>query len=114
MELSRREFFELLQRFESNPEPEEIRRTARVVLRRHVTIITDWEIEGGRLEVVLHDISRGGVCLTHHEGMPKDKEFTLLLPDVSGTPLPMVCVVRHCGVVHQHRFRIGAEFKDVD
>lgn len=111
MELSHDQFVALLQRFESNPEPEDVRRTARVTIRRHVTIVTDARNEAARVEVVLQDISRGGVCLTHHEGMPRDKRFLLLLPDVEGDSVSIPCIVRHCEMVKQHMFRIGAQFE---
>jgi hypothetical protein len=111
MELSHEQFVDLLHRFESNPEPEEVRRTARIVIRRHVTIITDPLGESRKLEVVLQDISRGGVCITHHEGMPRDKKFMLYLPGAAGENISMPCIVRHCVMIKQHLFRIGAQFE---
>jgi c-di-GMP-binding flagellar brake protein YcgR len=113
MELSLDQFVALLQRFESNPEPQDVRRTARIVIRRHVTIVTESNAGGTEMELVLQDISRGGVSLTHHEGMPRDKRFVLLLP-TKGSREPIQCVVRHCEMVKQHLFRIGAQFESPD
>ena len=110
MALSQQELVEILRRFESNPEPQEVRRNVRVAVRRHVTIVTDPEAHTGETEVILQDLSRGGVRLTHHEGMPPGKKFLLLLPGSPGSKM-LPCIVRHCEMVKQHLFRIGAEFE---
>lgn len=113
MALSQQQLFEILRRFESSPEPHEVRRTVRVSVRRHVTILTDPEARAGEKQVVLQDLSRGGVSLTHHDALPREKRFLILLPvEHAGrefTELP--CIVRHCEMVKQHLFRIGAEFE---
>ena len=111
MALSQQQLFDILQRFESNPEPLEARRTARVAIRRHVTILTEPDVRAGEKQVVLQDISRGGVSLTHHDALPREKKFLMLLPahGADGT-IELPCVVRHCEMVKQHLFRIGAEF----
>jgi hypothetical protein len=111
MELPLQQFIELLQRFESSPEPEEIRRTVRVIVRRQVSIIIiDTDGNHRELDLVLQDFSRGGVSLTHHEGMPTDKKFVLVL-SVGGERLSIPCVVRNCQMIKQHMFRIGAQFE---
>ncbi|HEY2585883.1 MAG TPA: PilZ domain-containing protein [Tepidisphaeraceae bacterium] len=110
MALSQQELIEILQRFESTPDSHEVRRSVRVAVRRHVTILTDPEARAGETEVVLQDISRGGVRLTHHEAMPRGRRFLLLLPGAAGS-MGLPCVVRHCEMVKQHLFRIGAEFE---
>jgi hypothetical protein len=109
MELTLDQFIDLLRRFEANPEPREVRRTARISIRRQVTIITD-PIDGTESEMVLQDISRGGVSLTHHEGMPRDKRFVLVLP-TAGQRQEVTCVVRHCEMIKHHLFKIGAQFE---
>jgi len=109
MELSLDQFVELLRRFEACPEAHDVRRTARISIRRRVTIITD-PILGTQSEMILQDISRGGVSLTHHEGMPRDKRFVLLLP-TPGNGEQVACVVRHCQMVKHHLFKIGAQFE---
>jgi hypothetical protein len=109
MELSLDQFVDLLRRFEASPEPQDVRRTARIAIRRQVTIITD-PILGTETEMVLQDISRGGISLTHHEGMPRDKRFVLILP-TPGERQEVTCVVRHCQMIKHHLFRIGAQFE---
>jgi hypothetical protein len=110
MALSQQELVDILQRFESTPEPQEVRRSPRVAVRRHVTILTEPEPGSGEKEVVLQDISRGGVSLTHHEALPRGKKFLLLLPGPAGS-MSLPCIVRHCEMAKQHLFRIGAEFE---
>ena len=114
MELSHQQFADLLQRFESTPEPEEVRRSARIVIRRRATIVLDPDSNPKEVDVVLQDISRGGVCITHHEGMPRDKKFRLILPGSDGRAVAMDCVVRHCTMIKQHLFRIGGQFQNHD
>jgi hypothetical protein len=109
MELSLDQFVDLLRRFEANPEPQDVRRTARIAMRRQVTIITD-PIAGTETEMVLQDISRGGISMTHHEGMPRDKRFVLVLP-MPGERQQVMCVVRHCQMIKHHLFKIGAQFE---
>jgi len=109
MELSLDQFIDLLRRFEANPETQEVRRTARIAIRRRVTIITD-PVDGTQTEMVLQDISRGGVSLTHHEGMPRDKRFVLILP-TEGPRQEVPCIVRHCEMIKHHLFKIGAQFE---
>jgi hypothetical protein len=110
MDLPLNQFVDLLVRFESTPEPEEVRRTVRVMVRRQVSIVLESDGQKRELDLVLHDLSRGGVSLTHHEGMPKEKKFTLLL-SAGGERLSIPCVVRNCQMIRQHMFRIGAEFE---
>lgn len=110
MALSQQELIDLLQRFESTPDPQEVRRNVRVAARRHVTILTDPAGHAGEKDMVLQDLSCGGVSLTHHEAMPRGKRFLLLLPGPGDAPKTLPCVVRHCEMVKQHLFRIGAEF----
>lgn len=111
MELSYQQLLEALQVFESAAGPDEIRRTARISIRRHITIVIDPHADDARQEVVLQDISRGGVRITYHEAFPRDKKFWLLLPIRSGEMLSVPCTVRHCEMVKQHLFRIGAQFE---
>jgi hypothetical protein len=112
MALSQQELADILQRFESTPEPqEEVRRTVRVAIRRHVTIWTEPETRSGEKEMVLQDISRGGVSLTHHEALPRGKKFLLVLPGPAGEPMMLPCIVRYCEMAKQHLFRIGAQFE---
>lgn len=110
MALSQQELLDILQRFESAPDPQEVRRSVRVAVRRHVTILIEPEARSGEREVVLQDISRGGVRLTHHEAMPRGKKFLLLLPGATAS-MGLPCIVRHCEMAKQHLFRIGAEFE---
>ena len=64
-------------------------------------------------EVILQDISRHGVQISHHEGMARDKQFVLVLP-LSLHTLRLTCAVRHCEMIKQHLFQIGAEFQQIE
>lgn len=110
MELSYQQFLDVLRIFESSAGPNEVRRTARLSIRRNVTIITDPQADDARLEVVLQDISRGGVRITYHEAFARDKKFWLLLPTPGGE-FTVPCTVLHCEMIKQHLFRIGAQFE---
>jgi c-di-GMP-binding flagellar brake protein YcgR len=111
VELSHQQLIEVLTAFESTPDPREVRRTARLSIRRHVTIVTEPETGQGKKQVVLQDISRGGVRITYHEAFAQGKRFQLLLPDPAGGEVAIPSVVRHCEMVKQHLFRIGAQFE---
>lgn len=110
MELSHQQLIEILHLFESSREPQEVRQTARLSIRRNVTILTEPQGDAGKKAVVLQDISRGGVRITYHEAFARDKKFQLLLPSRSGGEIAIPCVVRHCEMIKQHLFRIGAQF----
>ena len=110
MALSNQQLMDVLAFFESSPDPHEVRRAARVSVRRPVTIITDPQSDAGTKEVVLQDISRGGVRITHHDALARDARFLLLLPSRGGSSVEVPCTVRHCEMLKQHLFRIGAEF----
>lgn len=111
MELSYQQLLDALQVFESSAGAQEIRRTARLSIRRNVTIVIDPQAEDAKQEVVLQDISRGGVRISYHEAFPQGKKFWLLLPSPSGGSLSVPCTVRHCEMIKQHLFRIGAQFE---
>jgi hypothetical protein len=112
MALSRDQFAELLERFEASPDPLDARHSRRVAVRRHVAVMTDpADPSHEEARVVLQDVSRGGACITHHEGMPRGKRFVLLFPGSDDTRISVPCVVRNCQMVRQHLFRIGAEFE---
>ena len=111
MELSHQQLIEILTAFESTPDSNEVRRTARLSVRRHVTIVTEPETGGGHKEVVLQDISRGGVRITYHEAFAQGKRFQLLLPNPAGGEVAIPSVVRYCEMIKQHLFRIGAQFE---
>jgi hypothetical protein len=108
--LSHEQLLDVLSFFESTPDPLEVRRAVRVAVRRHVTLVSDPNSDAGTREVVLQDISRGGVRITHHEAFARDFRFQLMLPTRGGTLVAVPCVVRHCEMLKQHLFRIGAEF----
>jgi hypothetical protein len=110
VELSYQQLLDVLRIFESSAGPNEVRRTARISIRRNITIITDPQADDARLEVVLQDISRGGVRITYHEAFARDKKFWLLLPSPGGE-LTVPCTVLHCEMIKQHLFRIGAQFE---
>lgn len=110
MALSHQELMDVVKFFESAPEPQEVRRAARVSFRRHVTIVTDPKSDAGTKQVVLQDISRGGVRFTYHDAFARDSRFLLLLPGRDGQPVEVPCTVRHCEMLKQHLFRVGAEF----
>ena len=110
MELSHQQLSEILRLFESSPENGEVRQTARLSVRRHVTIVTEPNADAGKKAVVLQDISRGGVRITHHDAYPQGMRFYLMLPSPAGGEVALPCVVRHCEMVKQHLFRIGAQF----
>lgn len=112
VELSYQQLLDVLRVFESSLGLNEVRRTARISIRRNITIVTDPQADDARQEVVLQDISRGGVRITYHEAFPRDKKFWLLLPSPAGGELPIPCIVRHCEMLKQHLFRIGAQFED--
>ncbi|HWF11635.1 MAG TPA: PilZ domain-containing protein [Bryobacteraceae bacterium] len=110
MELSQQQLTDILRLFESSPETGEVRQTARLSIRRNVTIVTEPNVDAGKKAVVLQDISRGGVRITYHEAFPRDRKFSLLLPSPAGGEIAVPCIVRHCEMVKQHLFRIGAQF----
>jgi hypothetical protein len=110
VELSHQQLTEILRLFESTPETGEVRQTARLSIRRNVTIVTDPSVEDGKKAVVLQDISRGGVRISYHEAFSRDKKFSLLLPNPAGGEIAIPCIVRHCDMIKQHLFRIGAQF----
>lgn len=110
MALSHQELMDVVEFFESAPDPQEVRRTARVSIRRQVTIVTDPQSAAGIKLVVLQDISRGGMRFTHHDAFARDSKFLLLLPGRGGLQVEVPCTVRHCQMLKQHRFVVGAEF----
>jgi hypothetical protein len=110
MELSRQQLASLLENLELDRDATEVRRSSRTVLRRGVKIIPQGQHSGSsEIDVVLQDISRGGIRISHHEGLPKGKKFVLTLK-VAGNVTRMSCVVCHCEMVKQHLFQIGAKF----
>lgn len=110
MELSHQQLSEILRLFELTPEGGEVRQTARLSIRRNVTIVTEPNSDAGKKAVVLQDISRGGVRITYHEAFARDMKFFLLLPSPAGGDVAVPCIVRHCEMIKQHLFRIGAQF----
>lgn len=111
MEISYQQLLDVIRIFESSSGPDESRQTARLALRRPVTIVIDPQAVDGKQEVVLQDISRGGVRISYHEAFPRGKKFSLLLPATTGGHLTIPCTVRHCEMINQHLFRIGAQFE---
>ena len=110
MELTHEQLAALLKDLELNRDVADVRRSSRTVIRRQVKItLADHHTDAPEVEVVLQDISRGGIRVTHHEGLPQGKRFTLHL-SANGKMIPINCTVRHCEMVKQHLFRIGAEF----
>ena len=110
MEFSPAEFDELLRQFELKGSADDVRTRPRVMIRRGLTIVTDPDDPSRPVaDVVLQDISPGGLSLTHHTAMPPGKKFQVLLPSAHG-PRKVNCTVRHCTMVKQHLFRIGARF----
>ncbi len=110
MELSQQQLVSLLEQLELDRDPLEVRQTSRTVIRRHVKIIPEGHHpETPEIDVVLQDISRGGIRITHHEGLPRGKKFVLNLT-AAGDTTRMSCVVCHCEMVKHHLFRIGASF----
>lgn len=112
MELSYQQLLDVLRIFESSAGPNEMRHTARISIRRNITIVTDPQTDDGKHQVVLQDISRGGFRITHHNAFPPDKKFWLLLPSPAGGELSIPCIVRHCEMLKQHLFQIGAQFEE--
>ena len=110
MALSHQELMDVVEFLESAPESQEVRRAARVCVRRQVTIVTDRQTDAGIKQVVLQDISRGGVRFTHHDAFARDSKFHLLLPARGGQLVEVPCTVRHCQMLKQHLFTVGAEF----
>ena len=111
MELSRPDFDQLLRQLETSPCPDEVRRQSRVLTRRRISIVTDPDDTSRPVaDVVLQDISPAGIAITHHIGMPVGKRFEVLLPAPGGGQRGIMCKVRHCEMLKQHLFRIGAEF----
>jgi hypothetical protein len=112
--LSHQQLTDVLRWFESTPEADDVRKTPRVSIRRHVTIVIDPQSDTGTRAVVLQDISRGGVRLTYHEAFARGSKFQLMLPNPDGRQVLLPCVVQHCEMVKQHLFRIGAQFESTD
>jgi hypothetical protein len=113
VQLSRPEFDRLLRQFEAAVAPDEMRRDPRVLTRRRLSIVTDPDDPARPVaDVVLRDISPAGIAITHHTGMPVGKRFEALLPGPDGGTA-LLCVVRHCEMLKEHLFRIGAEFAAV-
>ena len=113
MQLTDDDFAGLLRRWETDREKSEGRRSPRVLTRRRVTLISDPEDAIlGQTELTLLDISRGGVRISHHQGMPVGKRFVLVLA-AEPAPFRAICVVRHCEMVKFDLFHIGAEFEGI-
>jgi hypothetical protein len=110
MELSHQQLASLLDQLEQDRDPSEVRRTSRSIVRRRVKITPEGQHpETPEIDVVLQDISRGGIRISHHEGLPRGKKFVLTLM-AAGNLTRMSCVVCHCEMVKQHLFQIGAKF----
>jgi hypothetical protein len=62
------------------------------------------------LEVPVRDISRGGFRFLHDRPLPLGEQFALLLPESTGRPLVICCVVAYWQPVGENLFAIGARF----
>jgi hypothetical protein len=61
-------------------------------------------------EVSLRDLSQGGFGFFHDRPLPLGEQFALLLPEASGRPLPILCVVAYWQPMGDQLFSIGVRF----
>jgi hypothetical protein len=89
------------------------RKSARVGL--HVTanmlVIEEAGVPPERHSVNIRDLSAEGISVLHHAPLRQGRPFVIELQRVSGLPLKLLCVVRHCRMVGTKLFSIGAIFR---
>lgn len=95
----------------SQPAQKDRRRSPRSPAKLEATLMPFSDRFGGEnLEVPLRDLSRGGFGFFHDRPVPLGEQFALLLPETSGRPLVLLCVVAYWQPLGDGRFSIGARF----
>ena len=107
-------FAQLVESTESQPAPPEQddrRRSPRRPSELQATLMPFSErFASENLEVSLRDLSRGGFGFLYERPLPLGEQFALLLPEASGRPLAILCVVAYWQPVGEGVMAIGARF----
>ena len=95
----------------------EKRRKPRVGLKAARVNIVPLNSEGqpeSPVSVHVRDISSEGICISDHEAMRKGKRFIVRLPRTGvSEPVMLICTVKHCRMISDDKFDIGAEFETI-
>ena len=95
----------------------EKRRKPRVGLKAARVNILPLNSEGqpeSPVSVHVRDISSEGICISDHEAMRKGKRFIVRLPRTgTSEPVMLICTVKHCRMISDDKFDIGAEFETI-
>jgi hypothetical protein len=114
MLLSSELFAQLVATSQSQPESSaqtDRRRSPRSPTDMEATLMPFSErLASENFEVSVRDLSRGGFGFLLDRPLPLGEQFALLLPESSGRPLPILCVVAYWQPVADQVFSIGARF----
>lgn len=91
------------------------RKSPRVGLQATATMVAIGEpgVAPERHTVNVRDLSPEGINILHHGVMRQGRPFVIELARISGSPLRMLCIVRHCRMVASNPslYSIGAIFR---
>jgi hypothetical protein len=95
----------------SGPATDDRRRTPRTTTDLHATLMPFSErFASENLDSPIRDISRGGFGFFHDRPLPLGEQFALLLPESTGRPLVILCLVAYWQPLENGLFAIGARF----
>ena len=104
-------FSQLLTPADPQPTQNDRRRSPRSPAMLEATLMPFSDRFGSEnVEVPLRDLSRGGFGFFYERPVPLGEQFALLLPESSGRPLVLLCVVAFWQALGDGRFSIGARF----
>jgi hypothetical protein len=108
MEFSSEQFRSIIDGLKGqHSEQGDLRKNARAGLTAHVRII-----RAGRKirEIILRDLSVGGVGVISHEPFQPKEKFIIRLPAIGESSQFVLCAVCHCRQVESQLYVVGAKF----
>lgn len=89
---------------------QEQRQSSRIPLQSTATVVIIAGENRGKHQVVMRDLSVGGVGLITRFSMTTGDRFALLLERDGQTPAGVACEVRHCRKVSAGLYSVGSRF----
>jgi hypothetical protein len=62
------------------------------------------------IDAPVQDLSRGGFGFLHDRQVPLGEQFALVLPEASGRPIVILCMVSYWQPLAENLYKIGARF----